>query len=140
MPQFREQIAEVVTVILQERTPWCVSFETCHNKIMGVTGSVAKHRIRRRERERWRRLAAFLQASRQILGEKFSCPSCRARSRAAFHSHPWSQHAIWSSPRSRARFNRACVRRALASLSTTAMLFLQHGGVNPAGGPASSMA
>ena len=37
--------------------------------------------------------------------------------RAAFHSHPWSQRAMWSSPRSRARFNRACVRRALASLS-----------------------
>ena len=32
---------------------------------------------------------------------------------------------MWSSPRSRARFNRACVRRALASLSTTAMMFLQ---------------
>ena len=37
---------------------------------------------------------------------------------------------MWNSPRSRARFNRACVRRVLASLSTTAMLFLQHGGVN----------
>ena len=47
---------------------------------------------------------------------------------------------MWSSPRSGARFNRACVRRALASLSTTAMLFLQHGGVNPAGRPLSSMA
>ena len=60
--------------------------------------------------------------------------------RAAFHSHPGSQHAMWSSPRSRARFNRACVRRALASLSTTATLFLQDGGVNPAGRPHSSMA
>ena len=47
--------------------------------------------------------------------------------RAAFHSHTRSQHAMWSSPRSRARFNPACVRRALASLSTTAMLFFQHG-------------
>ena len=47
---------------------------------------------------------------------------------------------MWSSPLSTARFNRACVRRALASLSTTAMLFLQHGGVNPAGRPLSSMA
>ena len=44
--------------------------------------------------------------------------------RAAFHSQPRIQHAMWRSPRSRARFNRACVRRALASLSTTAMLFL----------------
>ena len=60
--------------------------------------------------------------------------------RAAFHSHPWSQHAMWSSPRSRARVHRACVRRTLASLSTTAMIFLLHGGVNPAGRPASSMA
>ena len=47
---------------------------------------------------------------------------------------------MWSSPRSRARFNRACVRRALASLSTTAMMFLQRGGANPAGRPHSSMA
>ena len=60
--------------------------------------------------------------------------------RAAFHSHPRSQNAMWSSPRSRARFNRACVRRALASLSTTAMLFLQRGGMNPSGRPLSPMA
>ena len=52
--------------------------------------------------------------------------------RADFHSHARSQHSMWSSPRSRARFNRACVRRALASLSTTAMTFVQRGGVNPA--------
>ena len=31
-----------------------------------VEGSVAKHRTRERERERWRRLAAFLQDSRKI--------------------------------------------------------------------------
>ena len=48
-----------------------------------------------------------------------------------------SQHAMWSSPRSRARFNRACVRRALASLSTTAVMFFQRGGANPAGRPLS---
>ena len=47
---------------------------------------------------------------------------------------------MWSSPRSRARFNRACVRRALASLSTTALIFLQRGGANPAGKPPTSMA
>ena len=34
---------------------------------------------------------------------------------------------MWSVPRSRARFNRVCPRRALASLSSTAMLFLQRG-------------
>ena len=73
-------------------------------------------------------------------GER-SCLAPRAvrAARAAFHSHPWSQLAMWSSPRSRTRFNRACVRRALASLSTTEMLFLQSGGVNPAGTPLSSM-
>ena len=42
-----------------------------------------------------------------------------------------NQHAMWSSPRSGARFNRACVRRALASLSTTALIFLQRGGAKP---------
>ena len=56
------------------------------------------------------------------LGERSSLARRAVRAaRAAFHSHPGSQHAMWSSPRSRARFNRACVRRALASLSTTAM-------------------
>ena len=104
-----------------------------------MTGSVAKHRIRNRERKRWRRLAAFLQDSRK-LGESSSLARRAARTaRAAFHSHPRSQHAERSSPRSRARRNRACVRQALASLSTTAMLFLQHGGVNPAGRPLSLM-
>ena len=68
-----------------------------------------------------------------------ACRAVRAV-RAAFHSHPWSRHAMWTSPRSRARFNRACVRRALASLSMAAMLFLQRGGTNPAGRPPSSMA
>ena len=47
---------------------------------------------------------------------------------------------MWSSPRSRARFNRACVRRALPSLSTTAMMFLKRGGANLAGRPLLSMA
>ena len=47
---------------------------------------------------------------------------------------------MWSSPCSRARSNQACVRRALASLPTMAMLFLQRGGVNPAGRPLSPMA
>ena len=47
---------------------------------------------------------------------------------------------MWSSPRSRARSNRACVRQALASLSTMAMMFLQRGGANPASRPLSSMA
>ena len=37
-------------------------------------------------------------------------------------------------------FHRACVRRALASLSTMAMMFLQREGANPAGRPLSSMA
>ena len=32
VPHFREQIAEVVTVILQERISWCVSFEHCHKR------------------------------------------------------------------------------------------------------------
>ena len=45
---------------------------------------------------------------------------------AAFQSHP--------------RFNRACIRRALVSLSTTAMMYLQRGGMNPADRPLSSMA
>ena len=39
---------------------------------------MAKHRIRKREGERWRSLAAFLQDSRKFGGEKSSCPSCRA--------------------------------------------------------------
>ena len=43
-------------------------------------------------------------------------------------------------PRVPERFDRACARETLASLSTTAMLFLQHGGVNLAGRPPSSMA
>ena len=45
-----------------------------------------------------------------------------------------------SMPRVPERFDRACACRALPSLSTTAMTFLQHGGVNLAGRPASSMA
>ena len=36
--------------------------------------------------------------------------------------------------------HRACVRRALASLSTTALIFLQRGSANPAGRPPPSMA
>ena len=43
-------------------------------------------------------------------------------------------------PRVPGRFNGACACRTLASLSTTAMISLQHGGVNPAGRRASSMA
>ena len=54
--------------------------------------------------------------------------------RAAFHFHSRSQHAMWSSPRSRAS------RRALPSLSTTAMMFLRRGSANPAGRRLSSMA
>ena len=62
--------------------------------------------------------------------ERFICP--------AFHFHPRSQHAMWSSPRSRARFNRACVRCPLVLLP--GMLFLQHGCVNLEDRPLSSMA
>ena len=62
--------------------------------------------------------------------ERFTCP--------AFHFHPRSQHAMWSSPRSRARFNRACVRCPWVLLSE--MLFLQHGCVNLEDRPLSSMA
>ena len=77
----------------------------------------------------------------ETLGErKYLLRRAMRAARAAFHSHTRSQHAMWSSPCSRARFNRACVRRALASLSTTVVLFLQHGGVNPAGRPLSLMA
>ena len=97
---------------------------------------MAKHRIPKREGERWRRLAALLQDSREIGRREVLLPVVPA----AFHSHTRIQHAMWSSSCSRARFNRAHVRRALASLSTTAMMFLQRGGANPAGRPLSSMA
>ena len=72
-------------------------------------------------------------------GEKLSCPRAARASRAAFHSHPGSQHAMWSSAfQSKVKSSR--VRRALASLSMTAIMFFQRGGANPAGRPPSSMA
>ena len=96
-------------------------------------------RIRKRQGERWRRLAALLQDSREIGRSSLARRAVRA-ARAAFHSHARSLHAMWCHPRSRARFNRACVRRALAPLSTTAMMFFQRGGANLARLPLSSMA
>ena len=59
-----------------------------------------------------------------------------ARSASSLPLSPRSHHAMWSSP----RFNRGCVRRALASFSTTVVLFLQRVGVNLAGRPLPSMA
>ena len=106
-----------------------------------VAGSVAMHRIRRREGERWMKLAAFLKDSpSNWKREKLSGPLCRARNGRSLPLSPQKPACTWSSLHSRARFNRACVRRALASLSTTSMLFLQRGGVNPAGRPLSSIA
>ena len=40
VPQFREQISEVVTVILQERISWCVSFQNYH--IRGLVQDLKK--------------------------------------------------------------------------------------------------
>ena len=112
--------------------------DACPEERAAVAGSVAKHRIaKENDGGGWQLFFRFLEK----LGERSSLARRAVReARAAFHSHPRSQHAMWSSPRSKARFNRARVRRALASLSTTAMLFLQQGGVNPAGRPLSSMA
>ena len=44
-----------------------------------VAGSVAKHRNRRRERERWRRLAAFLKDSRKIGRNYLAVVPCSQR-------------------------------------------------------------
>ena len=33
VPQFREHIAEVVTVILQKNISWCVNFENISNEV-----------------------------------------------------------------------------------------------------------
>ena len=112
---FRSRLWKFVTVILQKRISWCVNSENISNEVF----------------------FKFF----QTLEERSSLARRAVRaSRAAFRSHPGSQHATWSSPRSRAKFNRACACRTLASLSTMAMMFLQHGGVNPARRPASSMA
>ena len=74
------------------------------------------------------------------MGELFSCPSCRARiarSLPLSHLEPACNVEL---PAFQSKVPRACVRRALASLSTTALIFLQRGGANPAGRPSSSIA
>ena len=82
----------------------------------------------------WQLFFRILEKSGEVLLPVVPCAQ-----RAAFHSHARSLHAMWCHPRSRARFNRACVRRALAPLSTTAMMFFQRGGANLARLPLSSM-
>ena len=72
------------------------------------------------------------------LEEKFSCPSCRARILPLSPEEP--AMPCGGSPRSQSKVHPTCVFRALASLSTTALIFLQHGGANLAGRPPSSMA
>ena len=110
---FPEADCKVVTVILQKRIS-CV----CFLKISPTRSS-----------------SSFS----EIGGERISLARRAVRAaRAASHSHPWSQHAMRSS-RVPEIFDRACAHLTPASLSTTAMLFLQHGVVNLAGRPPSSM-
>ena len=105
-----------------------------------VAGSVAKHRIRERERERWRRLAAFLQDSRTIGRRGIILPVVPCAQRAQPSALTLGASMPCGAPHVPEQGSvEACVRRALASLSATAMLVLQHGGVNPPGRPLSSM-
>ena len=97
VPQFREQLAKIITVILRKRI-----FQVCQK--LEERNSLARRVVR---------------ASRtRTPGASMRC----------------------GAPRVPGRFKGACACRTLASLSTTAMIFLQHGGVNLAGRPASSMA
>ena len=77
--RLRHMLAAVAGTLDEHRSQRCRRKPTTMERA-AVAESVAKHRIRRRGRERWRRLAAFPQDSRKIGTEKFSCPPCRARS------------------------------------------------------------
>ena len=64
----------------------------------------------------------FFKFFRKLWREKFSCPSCRARSARSVPLSLQEPAMPCRALRVPERFNRACVRRALASLSTTATL------------------